>query len=165
MTEWISLAVAVAALAYTVWASRHERSNRREELGLLREQVSSQLAEQDALLHAHLGARQRESRGGVPFDVYRFEVTNAGRAFARHVAGRVEDKDGDVVAGPFVAEDYGVQPGESTDVFVELPPAIRGSTGLHFAVGWVDSAGNEDWMRHHERRWRVATAVETLRSS
>lgn len=179
MTAWVSSVIAGAALLFAVGTyfierrqrradiaqERTDRANqlaeerklRQAELDLLRQQVEISERRLESARGAHVTVEQRDSSGGATFDTYRFDVTNAGPAAARHIEIELQE----AATGTPLASGVGpriLMAGKKGSASVELPREHRGK-GIAIHVLWVDASSQQQWLESERRNSRDTKAA------
>ena len=143
----------VASFFYTVYSNRRERAarqaglereeaNRREEIGLLRQQVETAQEEREERKTASMVAFRTQTSGGASYDTYTFVLSNIGQAAAQRVTALIRDVDGNHLSQPTRLAAPALKPGEDAEIAVEVPTrAVEHSRGAFLHVAWEDDRG------------------------
>src|SRR5581483_6410078 len=154
MNGWVATGIAAAALVYTVVANFLERRQRKAEFELVRSQAD--VANQDRLeqRRAYISVDALGKRGGENADSHDFEVRNAGKAVARHIALRIDRADdGSNVVEAVKVYPHVLREGDVGHATIQVPRAERLSD-LVVVVEWVDPEQERSWLERQVRKER-----------
>lgn len=184
VVAWVSAGIAAVALMYAFFSNLVERRERRRqfqiersdrerqfadertlrerEFDLMRQQAEAAAEDRRAQRTAYVSVEQRQGSGGEQFDRHTFRVTNAGPSMARHIALRVDNAEGETVAGPMKIDPHILEAAQTTEVELQIPRAQR-LNDLHVVVEWVDAEQDHDWLHGGLKKHRlVAEPVEPV---
>ena len=141
MISIAAVVIAGGALAHSMWSSRREARDRREQFEDERRRHEEQLGvERERRLDersADLSAVQGSISGGQDADLHTIHLTNGGRSTARDIHLHVAGEDGATLVDHRTRD---LPPNTSTETKIAVPRR----RGLVLRARWRDGAGERD---------------------